>query len=65
MTLSWESPKTIENIKVFTLRFVTVAKLQLWSSNENDFMAGVTTTPGTVLKATTIGRLGTTALEKP
>lgn len=34
----------------FTMRFITTAKLQLWSRNKNNFMVGVTTTWGTVLK---------------
>ena len=33
---------------------ITVAKLQLWKSNENSFMVGVTTTCGTLLKGCSI-----------
>lgn len=39
--------------KIFTLWFRTAAKLQLWSSNENNVMVGVTTW-GTVLKGLSI-----------
>lgn len=39
MTLSKGSCKTIRK-QVFTLWFITVTELQLWSSNENDFKAG-------------------------
>ena len=30
----------ISTCQIFTLLFITVAKLQLWSSNENNFMVG-------------------------
>ena len=29
--------------QIFTLQFITAAKLQLWSNNENNFVVGVTT----------------------
>ena len=35
---------------MFTLRFLIVAQFQLWSSDEYNFVVGVTTTRGTVLK---------------
>jgi hypothetical protein len=38
MTLSQGPPKTTGK-QVFALRFITVAKFQLGSSNENDLMA--------------------------
>lgn len=37
-------------MQIFPFLFITVAKLELCSSNENDVMVGVTTTQGTVLK---------------
>lgn len=40
--------------QVFTLGFLTVVKLQLWNINENNCMAGVTTTGGSVLKGHSI-----------
>ena len=40
--------------QTFTLWFTTVVKLQLWSSNENNCMVGVTTIQGTVLKGHSI-----------
>jgi hypothetical protein len=44
--------------KIFTLQFTTVARLQLWSSNENKFrVGGVTTTWGTVLKSHSITKV--------
>lgn len=36
--------------QIFTLQFIPVAKLQLWSSNKIILWLGVTTTCGTVLK---------------
>ena len=45
--------------QTFTLWFITVAKLKLWSSKKNNFMVGVTTPRGTVLKSHNIGRVRT------
>ena len=46
---------------IYTMRsipqFIKVAKLQLWNSNRNNFMAGVTTTWGTVLKGHSIRKV--------
>ena len=49
----WNHPKT----QISTLRFKTVAKLQLWSSNENDLMVGVDTTGRTALKGHSAGEV--------
>ena len=46
----WDHRKT----QIFALQFITVAKLQLWSSNKSNFMVGVTTTWGTVLEGHSI-----------
>lgn len=48
----WEKPRC------FTLRFITVAALQPWSSNQNNFMVGVTTAWGTVLKGCNVRKVG-------
>lgn len=45
--------------QIFPSQFITIAKQQLWSSIENNFMVGVTITWGTVLKVTALGRLWT------
>jgi hypothetical protein len=45
--------------QVFRSQFITVAKLQLQSSKENNVMVGAHTTPGTILKGCSI----TAALE--
>lgn len=38
MTLSQGSSKTMQKTQTFMLQFTTVAKIQLWNKNENDFM---------------------------
>lgn len=43
--------------KVFTLLFITAAKLQLQNGKENNFTAGATTEGGTVLKACSIEKI--------
>ena len=45
--------------KIFKLWFITVAKLQLWSSNKNNFTIGVTTTWEIVLKCHSIRKVET------
>ena len=46
-----------QKTQIFTLRFITVAKLQLWSSNKNHLMAGATTTRGTLFKCCSIRKV--------
>jgi hypothetical protein len=43
--------------KIFKLWFITVAKLQLWRSNKNNFTIGVTTTWEIVLKCHSIRKV--------
>ena len=72
MTLPQGSPKAIGN-QMFTLAFITLAKLPLRSSNENNFMVRSHhnmrkciqghTTWGIVFKVTASGRLRTSALD--
>ena len=44
--------------QIFTLKFIIVAKLELWSSNEMILWLGVSTTWGTELKGCNIGKGG-------
>jgi hypothetical protein len=46
----------LKKAHIFTFWFIT-AKLQLWSSNGNSLMVGVTMIQGTVLKGHSIGQL--------
>ena len=46
-----------QKIQIFRSLFITIAKLQLWRSNENNFMVGVTTTWGTVSKGHNIRKV--------
>lgn len=48
--VGWDPHPPGVTYQIFTLRFIGVAKLQLWSSNEIISWLGVTTTWGTVLK---------------
>lgn len=48
---------TEASYQIFTLVFIIVAKLQLGSSIENNFMIGVTKTRGTVLRNHSIGKV--------
>ena len=44
-------------MQIFPFLFITVAKLELCRSNENDVLVGVTTTRGTVLKGCSIRKV--------
>ena len=57
MTLSQGLHIRYSVYQIFTLWFITVAKLQLWSSNENAFMVGGHYKRGTVLKGVVIGKV--------
>lgn len=58
MTLLWGLPRTAcWKIQILLLWFITVEKLQPWSSNQNSFMAGVTITWEVGLKGHRIRRV--------
>lgn len=46
--------------QIFTWWLIAVARLQLWNSNGNDFMVGVTITWGAVFRVAALGRFWTT-----
>lgn len=58
-----ETPLAGVTFQILTLLLITVAKVHLRISKESDFMVGVTTIGGTVLKVIALGRLRTATVE--
>lgn len=57
------TPTNYPKPQVFTLQFISAAKLPFWSSNKSNFMIGVTTSRESVLKDSALERLRTNELE--